>query len=658
MSNITHIKSLLTWKAFDFFCQKFHISEDVHPQLPSPNHTIHEMHVGNIGVYAIFFEYANFRLPLSSFLVDILRHYRIHISKLYVIAAAKVSHFEILCHIHNIEPTVGLFCYFYVDSKNKGWMSFSKRPDSDVVWNEHFFWVDSFACSAFFLWHTGKNVSKGPFPKSSKFSADDYDVLVAHSAPFRKFSEPFLCLIGISHNYTLGEDTYPTFLRDDGTGGCLSLYIVQLVKFGERERTEEQAKLLDSTVGRVVTLLLVAQVHSESKLEAKVERLFDEGGSVDQVDFTAGGGLEAETGIATGVRIVANKNVVAERRKPVPTLPMVTSSVSATPEREGDALLDFATEGNLRTIGPTVRFVIYSDSSYYSRTNASGAEVDSVIRPDDAGPSYLPGKELSMGSSEVDFENLHDVFVSHWNIPNNALLDDLDTSKEFIDHLFPLVLFAQIRDIDYEELFTEFSVRTDHQACLSAEHEVTDDTTDKGVLNFWLTAMKSNDVLADEISESDEGALRNGVKGSKDDANMLQVLRVYWYTSGDILEVVSLCSFEQDDRFVYMAFEKITGTLVDYMGKLRNVVHILMQLDKNGIIHGDVAPQHVLMRRGSGYDGMIKLCRMGKSTRIKTKCALPHSTKLNHTIITWTPSHQHMLRSSISVNYTIFMQLH
>ncbi|PWA53453.1 nucleosome assembly protein 1-like 4 [Artemisia annua] len=33
-------------------------------------------------------------------------------------------------------------------------------------------------------------------------------------------------------------------------------------------------------------------------------------------------------------------------------------------------------------------------------------------------------------------------------------------------------------------------------------------TGDKGVPSFWLTAMKSNDVLADEISESDEGALQ------------------------------------------------------------------------------------------------------------------------------------------------------
>ncbi|GJX95398.1 nucleosome assembly protein 1;4-like protein [Tanacetum coccineum] len=38
--------------------------------------------------------------------------------------------------------------------------------------------------------------------------------------------------------------------------------------------------------------------------------------------------------------------------------------------------------------------------------------------------------------------------------------------------------------------------------------ENNESTGDKGVPNFWLTAMKSNDVLADEISESDEGALQ------------------------------------------------------------------------------------------------------------------------------------------------------
>nr|GFB64039.1 hypothetical protein [Tanacetum cinerariifolium] len=89
--------------------------------------------------------------------------------------------------------------------------------------------------------------------------------------------------------------------------------------------------------------------------------------------------------------------------------------------------------------------------------------------PDAAGLSHPPGKELSLGSWEVDSENIYEVFVLHWNVSNDTLLDDLDTSKEFIDHLAPLVLFAQIRDMDSEELFTDFNIGTARQACLSAK---------------------------------------------------------------------------------------------------------------------------------------------------------------------------------------------
>nr|GEZ39170.1 hypothetical protein [Tanacetum cinerariifolium] len=82
-------------------------------------------------------------------------------------------------------------------------------------------------------------------------------------------------------------------------------------------RAEREARLLDSTVGHVVPLLPVAPACVESELEASVEKLFDEGGSADQVYFAAGGGQEAEVGTATGVRIVVEENVAAERpRRP------------------------------------------------------------------------------------------------------------------------------------------------------------------------------------------------------------------------------------------------------------------------------------------------------------------------------------------------------
>ncbi|GKE92152.1 gypsy type transposase, partial [Tanacetum coccineum] len=149
---------------------------------------------------------------------------------LSVIGVAKVSHFEILCRVHNIEPTVGLFRCFYTHFKNKGWISFCKRTEGSPVcytkpidslknWNNRFFWVDSFACPALFRWHTDKSVSKDPPPKPTDFNAEHYAMLVAHPAPFRKFPEVFLCLVGISRYYPLDEETYPNFRDENDEGG-------------------------------------------------------------------------------------------------------------------------------------------------------------------------------------------------------------------------------------------------------------------------------------------------------------------------------------------------------------------------------------------------------------------------------------------------------
>ncbi|GJT78451.1 putative gypsy type transposase [Tanacetum coccineum] len=286
MSSITDIKSTLTLKALKKFCEAYHIPDEVHPQIPTPNQTIHEMPAGKIGVYTRFFEYANFWLPLSTFLVNVLKHYRIHISQLSVLGAAKVSHFEILCRVHGFEPTVGLFRCFYVNSKNKGWVSFSKRPgntatcytkplDSLKNWNDRFFWVDAFACPASFPWNVNTTMSKDPFPKSSQYNAEHYATLVAYPAPFYKYLEPFLCLVGINRYYTLDENTYPQFLRDSNEEMDLFAFIRTAdptkVRIGERHRGEDEPKLLDTTVGRIVPLLPVAPARAQSELDASVD---------------------------------------------------------------------------------------------------------------------------------------------------------------------------------------------------------------------------------------------------------------------------------------------------------------------------------------------------------------------------------------------------
>ncbi|GJV88086.1 hypothetical protein Tco_1532024 [Tanacetum coccineum] len=333
---------------------------------------MHERPARKIGLYTRFFDFANFRLPLSTFLVNILRHFRINISQLSVIGAAKVSHFEILCRVYGITATVGLFRCFYVNSKKNGWMSFIKRSDK---------------------------------------------------SPFRKIPEEFLCLVGLSRHYTLDEETYPRFLDKDGEDMDIFAFIYTLnptkVKIVMRERREDEPQLLDTTVGRTVPLLPVAPDRAEGELESSVDKLFDEGSSgnqAEQGDFAAqpirqkkrktivayvGGPShppkklkedhETPSGASVGgksmsavQRLLAGAVQNAEVRgsiEPIFTLPFVTSSVSASPEHESEDHTDFVTELNLRTISAPQRFVIYLDSSHHSGANVAGAEVVSFVRP-------------------------------------------------------------------------------------------------------------------------------------------------------------------------------------------------------------------------------------------------------------------------------------
>ncbi|GJR33633.1 hypothetical protein Tco_1209317 [Tanacetum coccineum] len=589
--SITDIKFALTGKALQIFCQTYHILDEVHPQLPNLDQTIHEMPTGKIGVYTRFFEYANFRLLLSTFLVDVLRYYRIHISQLSVIGAAKVSHFEVLCRALGFESTVGLFRCLYVNSKNKGWMSFNKRPGNDAVcytkpldslknWNDRFFWVDAFAYPAAFPWNTSKSVLRDPFPKSSEFNAGHYATLVVHPVPFHKYPKPFLCLLGISRYYTLDENTYPQFLRDDDEEMDLLSFIRTAdptkVRIGKRQHGEDEPKLLDTTVGRTVPLLPVAPARAESELDASVDRLFDEGGSgtqAEQGDSAGGGGDEQDIVIQPVISVVTtavedviplqprclkkrktivsdagvsshppkklredhetlsgasvggkSKSVVQQllagavqnavvRGGPIPTLPFVTSSVSATPEREEEDHTDSLAGANLRTIGALQRFVISLDSSHHSGANIAEAKADSFIRPSVplmtmtttvtstvdptttakeklvkssvfgdgssfgadhtmGGFSGLTGSDFLVGGIRIIVSpdtDIQKVYVLQWSVTNGSRLDDGRTCREMVDEFAPPRFFASICGMEHDQLFTEFNVGAARQMSLSAE---------------------------------------------------------------------------------------------------------------------------------------------------------------------------------------------
>ncbi|GKA35942.1 hypothetical protein Tco_0722433 [Tanacetum coccineum] len=266
--SITSLKCVLTQEHLDAICAKYFVPEEVHPQLPSPDATMHERPTGKVGMYTRFFDYANYRIPFSTFFVSVLTHFRIPFSQLSVFGSAKVSHFEILCRVCDIEPNVSLFRYFYTHNYKNGWFGFTKRPnvracysknlDSVKNWNDHFFWVDEFVvpANARFSWFLGSNIVKDRAPAPSEYNVEHVNTLIAQASSFLRFPEEFLCWVGICRNYLLNKDTYPRLVYENGEGMDLNAFIrtadPRKVRIVKRPRAENERPIVTVAKHRTV----------------------------------------------------------------------------------------------------------------------------------------------------------------------------------------------------------------------------------------------------------------------------------------------------------------------------------------------------------------------------------------------------------------------
>ncbi|GJT44305.1 hypothetical protein Tco_0953020 [Tanacetum coccineum] len=470
MSTIRDIKSKLNQKTLDALCTKYHIPACVHPSLPGPDKNILQSLDGKIGVYTRFFDFANYRIPLSQFLVDVLDHFHIHFSQLSVFGADKVSHFEILCRVYGFQPSVNLFRAFYTSSYTKGWMSFIKRSDAAPVchskpldsvknWNDHFLWVDS-AVFPFSVSLKSKILSKDPPPKLSQYETEACDFLRTHTAPFRKFLEPFLCWVGISRYDTLDENYYLTFW--DGKDEMDLFTFIRhsdptKVWVRKRNLAEREVKLLKMTKGRTVSLDPLATAASGDSVDS-IDKLFDEEHDAGQKYSVEKDDDVLEEAISKDAsETIAEKPQKKRKRKVAgdasgsvyppkklrddhQSLPPNTSGKSLTTLRgmisKGD-LPSGATEPlivaslapmpdvgpvdsisglNLRTRPPHVRYVVsldgfhhsnsYSEATSFSRSLVADAPVVTVVVTTTADANVATGSKVRDVSK--DFENIGD----------------------------------------------------------------------------------------------------------------------------------------------------------------------------------------------------------------------------------------------------------
>ncbi|GKA76585.1 hypothetical protein Tco_0783046, partial [Tanacetum coccineum] len=98
-----------------------------------------------------YLEMSGVRVPFSTFLLDVIKHFCVHISQLVLLGLNRLTMFEIYYRSLNINPSVNLFRAFYKLNKQGHWFSFECRSGKgghDKIFNEFYMslkhWKDRF----------------------------------------------------------------------------------------------------------------------------------------------------------------------------------------------------------------------------------------------------------------------------------------------------------------------------------------------------------------------------------------------------------------------------------------------------------------------------------------------------------------------------------
>ncbi|GJW41852.1 hypothetical protein Tco_0070651 [Tanacetum coccineum] len=551
---------------------------------------MHERPAGKVGMYTRFFDYANYRIPFSNFFVSILIHFRIPFSQLSVFGSAKVSHFEIMCCVCNIEPIVGLFRYFYTHNYKNGWFGFTKRPnvracysknlDSVKNWNDHFFWVDEFVVPANdrFNWFSGSNISKDRAPVAFEYNVEHASILITHASPF------------LSMRAERVEMDLNAFIRTTDP---------HKVRIVERARADNEEPIVTVAKHRTVTPLLTSVVRPFGDLSESVEREFggDVSGSAGRghEDASVSGYSDAEpivpvtAGVAAETRLradygntsgsviggkfpsvlnrflQASQLTVEQGVAALPTLPFITSSVTASPLKEGGGHTDSATASALRTVGPSERFVVLSDSSHYSSAKSADAEVDSLIRsaaPVMTAATTVTTSVSAAATTDVALTDVNkdknvptpSIFVvsSSYEKTNRTLnlftvtkgfeLNDGRSCANMIDHFTPPAFFKTVHGMEHEQLFAEFNVSAACNLSLSSEVRMCAEYNILEKRKWRSLTEERNDLL--QVKDKEIKGLKSQLLQARDESMKVAQLRT-WVASLEDIE----SSLQGEDSF-------------------------------------------------------------------------------------------------------------
>ncbi|GJT95423.1 hypothetical protein Tco_1090941 [Tanacetum coccineum] len=464
-------------------------------------------------------------------------------------------------------------------------------------WNDHFFWVDEFVIpsNARFGWFSSTNIVKDRAPTISEYNVEHANTLIAQASSFlrivereRTENERPIVTVAKHRTVTLLPTLVPRpsgdlsasiereFVEDAGGSGGGDQEVASVGSHGNLE------PIVPTTDN------VVAETEASGPKRSRKKRVTRESESALaashppkklRADYGTTGGF-AVGGKSPSVlnRLLQDSRLMVEQGIPtLPTLPFITSSVTASPLEEGGDHTDSVTGPSLRTVGPSARFVVLSNSSHHSGAISADLEVDSFVRyvtpvmtttttvtafvsnaatttatPIDvvkdkdvptpsifdgssssnktdralslftgkSGSDFIAGSIRAGGDADVD---LQEIYIPEWSVTKGFELNDGWSYANMIDHFTPPAFFKTVRGMEHEQLFAKFNVSAARNLSLSYEVRMRAEYNILEKRKWKSLAEEKNNLLQVKDKEIEE--LRSQLLQAKDESMEVAQLR-------------------------------------------------------------------------------------------------------------------------------------
>ncbi|GJW98892.1 hypothetical protein Tco_0180700 [Tanacetum coccineum] len=428
------------------FTSEYGISEGLHPELPGRGDMVVDFPERKVGMYTKFFEFANFRIPISQFLFYILGHYQIHLSQLSV--------------DEKVFPTV-------------------------VEWRI--------------------SAPKDGMPVEGTYSVEDVALLNTRRTPIQRQPELLLCLVGLSRRYFLGDDVYPTFLYDDGREmdlfNLISAPNPAAVKTETRPQVAHEVPLLNTTASRVIDMEDVVATSTSSGTPSAMEKspldfanedppltITNRGETENPVPVEASQeDLPAENPTTTEVvpEVNLEKDVtvmgalVNKRRRKRDTSEMETN---ATPKvlrtdhasvrhesmiRGGKSLAAMGVGADIPSPMPAQQSMSDPDPLSYARPQPTH---EPEIAQSSKGATIAGDPDSEKSSSFTSFAGSPGgIYQLGRGITNSCHLDTPGACQVAVDHMVPPGYFSELGHLPNEEFLNQYNVNLARQVAMGSK---------------------------------------------------------------------------------------------------------------------------------------------------------------------------------------------